>query len=104
MKVEVLKSNLKYPLYACKFIADDLLLVTGGGGEGNNGIDNKITLLSIENNKIKKFRELKLSDDSDSPTCMDFAYLSPNIQDSLPNSVLLGSDDYQSWWCLFAGM
>ncbi|CAI8507719.1 unnamed protein product [Hanseniaspora opuntiae] len=95
MKVEVLKSNLKYPLYACKFIADDLLLVTGGGGEGNNGIDNKITLLSIENNKIKKFRELKLSDDSDSPTCMDFAYLSPNIQDSLPNSVLLGSDDIQ---------
>lgn len=95
MKVEVLKSNLKYPLYACKFIADDLLLVTGGGGEGNNGVDNKITLLSIENNKIKKFRELKLNDDSDSPTCMDFAYLSPNIQDSLPNAVLLGSEDIQ---------
>ncbi|KAL6935535.1 hypothetical protein ACO0R3_000579 [Hanseniaspora guilliermondii] len=95
MKVEVLKSNLKYPLYACKFISDDLLLVTGGGGEGNNGIDNKITLLSIENNKIKKFRELKLNDDNDSPTCMDFAHLSPKIQDSLPNSILLGSDDIQ---------
>lgn len=95
MKVEVVKSNLKYPLYACKFISDDLLLVTGGGGEGNNGIDNKITLLSIDNNKIKKFRELKLNDDNDSPTCMDFIHLSPNVQDSLPNSILLGSDDIQ---------
>ncbi|KAL6951234.1 hypothetical protein ACO0OE_000468 [Hanseniaspora uvarum] len=95
MKCEVIKSNLKYPLYACKFITDDLLLVAGGGGEGNNGIDNKITLLSIDNNKIKKFRELKLSHDNDSPTCMDFAHLSSNIQDNLSNSVLLGSDDIQ---------
>ncbi|OBA24751.1 hypothetical protein HANVADRAFT_11314, partial [Hanseniaspora valbyensis NRRL Y-1626] len=73
MKVNVIKSNLKYPLYSCKFINDDLLLVTGGGGEGNNGIDNKVTLLTIldNENKIKKFRELKLSDDDDSPTCAD---------------------------------
>ena len=90
MKVEVLKSNLKYPLYACKFISDDLLLVTGGGGEGNNGIDNKITLLSINNNKIKKFRELKLNDDNDSPTCMDYIHLSSHVQDSLHKSILLG--------------
>ncbi|OBA26039.1 hypothetical protein HANVADRAFT_3164 [Hanseniaspora valbyensis NRRL Y-1626] len=72
MKVNVIKSNLKYPLYSCKFINDDLLLVTGGGGEGNNGIDNKVTLLTIldNENKIKKFRELKLSDDDDSPTSL----------------------------------
>ncbi|KAL6927251.1 hypothetical protein ACO0SA_003548 [Hanseniaspora valbyensis] len=93
MKVNVIKSNLKYPLYSCKFINDDLLLVTGGGGEGNNGIDNKVTLLTIldNENKIKKFRELKLSDDDDSPTCMDYIDLPPHMA-SNNSSFDLGAD------------
>ncbi|XBW38111.1 hypothetical protein QEN19_003705 [Hanseniaspora menglaensis] len=91
MKISVTKSNLKYPLYSCQFINDHQLLVTGGGGEGNNGIDNKVTLLNIDDatNKIKKFRELKLSQNDDSPTCMDYIDLPTSMASS---SFDLGAD------------
>ena len=52
-----------------------MLLVTGGGGEGKNGIDNKFNLLSINNNKIKKYSEMKLNDDNERPNCMEFIKL-----------------------------
>ncbi|KAF5101799.1 hypothetical protein D0Z00_000661 [Geotrichum galactomycetum] len=39
--------NLKYPVFAAHFLSDTRLIVAGGGGEGNNGIKNKISLLDI---------------------------------------------------------
>lgn len=34
--------NLKYPVFASVFDDEGDLIVAGGGGEGNNGIKNKI--------------------------------------------------------------
>jgi prolactin regulatory element-binding protein len=39
--------NVKYPVFAAHFLSDTRLIVAGGGGEGNNGIKNKISLLDI---------------------------------------------------------
>ncbi|KAG7922342.1 hypothetical protein KL905_002364 [Ogataea polymorpha] len=67
--------DVGYPIYGTKFISDKLLVVTGGGGEGNNGIPNKITALLIqpENSRkpIKRYRELVLNEKEDCPMSLD---------------------------------
>lgn len=66
--------NIGYPIYGAKFLNDSTLLVAGGGGEGNNGIPNKISALKIDFTKkkiVKRFRELSLDDKDDSPTTLD---------------------------------
>lgn len=53
-----------------------MLLVAGGGGEGNNGIPNKLTALRVDFQKkkvIKRFREITLDPNDDSPTTLDVA-------------------------------
>lgn len=53
-----------------------MLLVAGGGGEGNNGIPNKLTVLRVNFEKkkvIKRFREITLDPNDDSPTTLDAA-------------------------------
>ncbi|CDO93114.1 unnamed protein product [Kluyveromyces dobzhanskii CBS 2104] len=68
--------NIGYPVYGAKFLDDSTLLVAGGGGEGNNGIPNKVSALKIDFEKkkvVKRFRELSLDDSDDSPTTLDCA-------------------------------
>lgn len=68
--------NVGYPVYGAKFLNDTMLLVAGGGGEGNNGIPNKLTVLRIDFDKkkvVKRFREITLDPNDDSPTTLDVA-------------------------------
>lgn len=68
--------NVGYPVYGSKFLNDTMLLVAGGGGEGNNGIPNKLTVLRVDFEKkkvIKRFREITLDPNDDSPTTLDAA-------------------------------
>lgn len=36
------KFDIGYPLFGSKFVYNDRIVVCGGGGEGKNGIKNKI--------------------------------------------------------------
>lgn len=68
--------NVGYPVYGAKFLNSHMLLVAGGGGEGNNGIPNKLTALRVDFQKkkvIKRFREITLDPNDDSPTTLDVA-------------------------------
>ena len=47
MKLHTVSCNVGYPLYGARFLEDDTLLIAGGGGEGKNGIPNKLTLLGV---------------------------------------------------------
>ncbi|SCV04022.1 LAME_0H15126g1_1 [Lachancea meyersii CBS 8951] len=76
MKFQESVYSLGYPIYGARFLNDTVLLVTGGGGEGNNGIPNKLTALQVNFEKrkvIKRFRELTLDNNDDSPTTLDAA-------------------------------
>lgn len=76
MKFKSSTYNVGYPVYGAKFLNDSMLLVAGGGGEGNNGIPNKLTVLRVNFDKtkiIKRFREITLDPNDDSPTTLDAA-------------------------------
>ncbi|QFZ28677.1 putative guanine nucleotide-exchange factor [Clavispora lusitaniae] len=69
--------SVGFPIYGLRFINSKTLLAVGGGGEGNNGIPNKITALKCSFNapeksrRLQKFREITLPSNEDSPTCVD---------------------------------
>lgn len=71
--------DVGYPIYAAKFINNKTVLVAGGGGEGNNGIPNKITAIKCffkapdKSKVLQKFREITLPKNEDSPMCLDVA-------------------------------
>lgn len=71
--------DVGYPIYAAKFINGKSLLVAGGGGEGNNGIPNKITVIrnsfkvQDKTKRLQRFREIELPGNEDSPMCLDVA-------------------------------
>ncbi|ODQ61144.1 hypothetical protein WICANDRAFT_27646, partial [Wickerhamomyces anomalus NRRL Y-366-8] len=75
VKLNSVDYDIGYPIYGAKFLNDKTLLVTGGGGEGNQEISNRLTALTINLTKkkkpIKKFRELKLNDENDAPSVLD---------------------------------
>lgn len=76
MKFVVANCSIGYPVYGAKFLNNHMLLVAGGGGEGNNGIPNKLTVLRVDFSKkkiIKRFREITLDSNDDSPTTLDVA-------------------------------
>ncbi|AET38213.1 WD40 repeat domain-containing protein Ecym_2491 [Eremothecium cymbalariae DBVPG len=76
MKLQSTLYNVGYPVYGARFLNNTTLLVTGGGGEGNNGIPNKLTALQLNFQKkkiVKRFRELTLNENDDSPTTLDVA-------------------------------
>ncbi|ODV86459.1 hypothetical protein CANARDRAFT_197313, partial [[Candida] arabinofermentans NRRL YB-2248] len=74
-KLKSFTLDLGYPIYGSKFVNGNTLIVAGGGGEGNNGIPNKITALLIQPDNpkkpIKRFRELVLNDKEDCPMSLD---------------------------------
>ncbi|KAG0671758.1 Guanine nucleotide-exchange factor S12 [Maudiozyma exigua] len=51
MKFNTCSLNVDYPVYGAQFLQNDTLLIAGGGGEGKNGIPNKLTTLKITHNK-----------------------------------------------------
>ncbi|AQZ18222.1 SED4 (YCR067C) and SEC12 (YNR026C) [Zygosaccharomyces parabailii] len=76
MKFVTASCSIGYPVYGAKFLNSHMLLVAGGGGEGNNGIPNKLTVLRVDFGKkkvIKRFREITLDPNDDSPTTLDVA-------------------------------
>ncbi len=77
MKFVTASYNVGYPAYGAKFLNNDTLLVAGGGGEGNNGIPNKLTVLRVDPTKDTEkeqfhiLSEFALEDNDDSPTAID---------------------------------
>lgn len=67
--------GLDYPIYGAKFLNDNTLLVAGGGGEGNNGIPNKMTVIAVQPSNAKKplkrYRELVLNEKEDCVMSLD---------------------------------
>ncbi|CAK9440129.1 uncharacterized protein LODBEIA_P42290 [Lodderomyces beijingensis] len=74
---ESVSIDVGYPIMGAKFVNNKTILVTGGGGEGNNGIPNKITAVKCSfkvkdsKRKLQKFREVQLPSNEDSPQCID---------------------------------
>lgn len=73
--------DVGYPILDAKFINNKTVLVAGGGGEGNNGIPNKITAIKCSfkvndaKRRLQKFREVQLPPNEDSPQCIDVTRL-----------------------------
>lgn len=90
VKLNSVNYDIEYPIYGAKFLNDKTLLVTGGGGQGNQENSNRLTALTINLTKkkrpIKKFRELKLKEENDAPSCLD----------SNNNIILLGCNEGQA--------
>ncbi|KAK9241391.1 hypothetical protein V1525DRAFT_393018 [Lipomyces kononenkoae] len=65
--------DIGYPAYAAEFASDKTLIVAGGGGEGKNGVANKISVLNIDpvEKKIEIANEKVLTKDEDSPMSLD---------------------------------
>lgn len=69
--------DVAYPIYGLRFLDNKTILTAGGGGEGNNGIPNKITAIRCSFNiadkdrRLQKFREITLPANEDSPMCVD---------------------------------
>lgn len=76
---ESITIDLGYPVYATKFIDSKTIIATGGGGQGNNGIPNKITAVKCSfkvadsKKRLQKYREIVLPKNEDSPMCLDIA-------------------------------
>ncbi|CAN3372376.1 hypothetical protein DIURU_004166 [Diutina rugosa] len=71
--------DVGYPVYGAKYINNSTLVVTGGGGNGNHGIPNKITVIKVSfsvkdpQRRLQRFREITLPPDEDCPQCIDVA-------------------------------
>lgn len=71
--------DVGYPVYGAKYINNLTLVVTGGGGNGNHGIPNKITVIKVlflvkdPQRRLQRFREITLPPDEDCPQCIDVA-------------------------------
>ncbi|ODQ64895.1 hypothetical protein NADFUDRAFT_46725 [Nadsonia fulvescens var. elongata DSM 6958] len=69
--------DLGYPLFAAAFWKDTKLVVAGGGGEGKNGIANKISLIDISLDTKSDSKSLTIASDltldkrQDNPTSID---------------------------------
>lgn len=64
--------DIGYPLYGAQFADNDTLIVTGGGGEGNNGIKNKMSHVAIKGKKLAVVDEFEFPGVNDSPTAFDY--------------------------------
>ncbi|KAG5358748.1 Guanine nucleotide-exchange factor SEC12 [Yarrowia sp. E02] len=63
--------ELDYPLFVAEFLDKDHVIVGGGGGEGNHGIPNKLTVVKVKGpEQPKKISEIVLSKKEDNPTSL----------------------------------
>lgn len=78
--------DVGFPIYGLRFINNTTVLACGGGGEGANGIPNKITAVrcsfavSDVTRRLQKFREITLPSNEDSPMCVAHG-LVPSAED-----------------------
>ncbi|KAK6203369.1 uncharacterized protein RJT21DRAFT_2712 [Scheffersomyces amazonensis] len=86
--------DIGFPILGAKFINNKTILITGGGGEGNNGIPNKITAIKCTfkikdpKRRLQRFREITLPSNEDSPQCLDTARILDDDEDKF--SVFVG--------------
>jgi len=60
-----------FPVFSAAFVADDRLVLGGGGGSSRSGVKNKLRLYSVPNDeKLDLLNELELDKDEDSPMSM----------------------------------
>ncbi|KAG8218803.1 WD40 repeat-like protein, partial [Butyriboletus roseoflavus] len=60
-----------FPVYSCAFIADDQVLVGGGGGASRTGIKNKLRLFRVSDDRqLHMLSELELEKGEDAPMSM----------------------------------
>lgn len=86
VKIESKTHDVGFPVYGAKFFDDKTLVVTGGGGEGNNGIPNKITVLNVDyadSVQLESKKSFEIEGKNDSPTCLDIS----------GNTVLIGCNE-----------
>lgn len=83
-----------FPIYGVKFLDNKTLLAIGGGGEGNNGIPNKITAVKVaflvpdKSRRLQRFREIVLPGNEDSPMCVDVAAITD--EEDVQKAVFVG--------------
>ncbi|WEJ93495.1 vesicle formation at the endoplasmic reticulum [Yamadazyma tenuis] len=88
--------DVGYPVYGAKFVNNKTLVVAGGGGEGNNGIPNKITAIKCsfkikdKNRRLQRFREITLPTNEDSPTCIEINKIENTFTEEKSYSVFVG--------------
>ncbi|ABN66704.2 protein involved in vesicle formation at the endoplasmic reticulum, partial [Scheffersomyces stipitis CBS 6054] len=76
---ETASIDVGFPIMGAKFFNNKTIIVAGGGGEGNNGIPNKITAIKCSfkvtdaKRRLQRFREITLPANEDSPQCLDTA-------------------------------
>lgn len=67
--------DVGYPVYGAKFVNNKTLIVAGGGGEGKNGVPNKLTAIIVQpdhkKKPLKRYRELVLNEEEDCPMSLD---------------------------------
>lgn len=67
--------DIGYPVYGAKFVNNKTLIVAGGGGEGKNGVPNKLTAILVQpdhkKKPLKRYRELLLNEEEDCPMSLD---------------------------------
>ncbi|KAL5527611.1 hypothetical protein ACEPAG_6412 [Sanghuangporus baumii] len=60
-----------FPVYSAAFVADNKLVLGGGGGSGRSGIKNKLRLYNIPSDEtLELLSELELEKDEDAPMSM----------------------------------
>jgi len=59
-----------FPVYSIGFVADDKVVLGGGGGAGRSGIKNKLRLYNVTADKLDLLDELELDPDEDAPMTM----------------------------------
>lgn len=74
VRIESHTENVGFPVYGAKFQNDKTLVVAGGGGEGNNGVPNKIAVLNVDEKETvhaNTITEFEIEGKNDSPTSLD---------------------------------
>ncbi|KLO18073.1 WD40 repeat-like protein [Schizopora paradoxa] len=60
-----------FPVFSAAFVADDRLVLGGGGGSSRSGVKNKLRLYNVPSDgKLELLNELELGKDEDSPMSM----------------------------------
>lgn len=62
--------NVGYPVYGAGFFDESRLAVAGGGGEGNHGVANKVSIIEIAKEDAEVAHEYEFDAHDDSPTAL----------------------------------
>ncbi|KIO30192.1 hypothetical protein M407DRAFT_156595 [Tulasnella calospora MUT 4182] len=68
-----------FPVYSIGFVADDKVVLGGGGGASRSGIKNKLRLYNVDSKSLDLVNELELDPGEDAPMSMAIARKSQDI-------------------------